>query len=228
MKILDLFSGTHSVNRTRMLYNKNWNIISVDLINSDYNVDILNWNYKKAFKPKFFDVIWASPPCRYFSILRSSNIGKKGFSLESILKDREEKGLPLLNKTLELIDYLQPKWYFIENPDSGAMKNYICNRPSYVIDYCQYSNWGYRKRTRIWTNLINFNPKLCNKAQCKNVILNTMTNKKIHKLRTDGGGRGQKGTTRNERYRVPELLIKELIDMCDVELILEDIKLLFI
>lgn len=228
MKILDLFSGTHSLERTNRKYNKKWTIVSVDLKDSDFNVDILKWDYAADFRPNQFDVVWASPPCRYFSALRRSNIGKKGFSMERILREREEKGLPVLYKTLEIIDYLKPSWYFIENPDSGAMKNYISNRIYYTVDYCQYSNWGYRKRTRIWTNLINFTPKLCVKSFCKNVILNTKTNKKIHRLRTDGGGKGQKGTTRLERYRVPELLIKELMEACEYELIVEDVNKLFL
>ncbi|QHR78503.1 DNA methyltransferase [Lymphocystis disease virus 4] len=228
MKILDLFSGTHSLERTKCKYNKKWKIVSVDLSNSDFNVDVLKWDYTAEFKPEQFDVIWASPPCRYFSALRRSNIGKKGFTIERILKDREEKGLPVLYKTLEIIDYLKPSWYFIENPDSGAMKNYVLNRRHYTVDYCQYSDWGYRKRTRIWTNLLNFTPKLCVKSTCKNVILNIKTNKQIHKLRTDGGGNGYKGTTRLERYRVPELLIKELMEACEYESIVEDINKLFL
>ena len=38
------------------------------------------------------------------------------------------------------------------------MKNYM-DYPYYDVDYCMYSNWGYRKRTRIWTNLKGFEPK---------------------------------------------------------------------
>ena len=44
----------------------------------------------------------------------------------------------------------------------GKMKDYI-DRPFYDVDYCKYADWGYRKRTRIWTNLKGFNPKKCNK-----------------------------------------------------------------
>jgi hypothetical protein len=28
--------------------------------------------------------------------------------------------------------------------------------PFYDVDYCMYSDWGYKKRTRIWTNKTDF------------------------------------------------------------------------
>ena len=63
----------------------------------------------------------------------------------------------------EIIDYFKPPLYFIENPQTGKMKDYISDRPYYDVDYCKYSDWGMRKRTRIWTNKIGFEPKVCNK-----------------------------------------------------------------
>ena len=63
---------------------------------------------------------------------------------------------------IELWKY-KPPLYFIENPQTGKMKNYISDRPYYDVDYCKYSDWGMRKRTRIWTNKIGFKPKVCNK-----------------------------------------------------------------
>jgi hypothetical protein len=42
------------------------------------------------------------------------------------------------------------------------MKEYI-DKPFYETDYCKYSNWGYRKRTRVWTNILGFTPKTCKK-----------------------------------------------------------------
>ena len=42
------------------------------------------------------------------------------------------------------------------------MKEFI-TKPYYDVDYCKYADWGYRKRTRIWTHLNGFIPKLCKK-----------------------------------------------------------------
>ena len=41
------------------------------------------------------------------------------------------------------------------------MKDYI-HKPFYDVDYCKYADWGYRKRTRTWTNLEGFDAKICN------------------------------------------------------------------
>ncbi len=56
------------------------------------------------------------------------------------------KGLPLLIRTEDIIDYFKPKHYFIENPKSGKMKDY-CYRPYYDVSYCQYGFDYQRKLT---------------------------------------------------------------------------------
>jgi len=52
----------------------------------------------------------------------------------------DEIGLPILRQAEKIIDYLKPKYYFIENPQTGKMKEYI-TRPFYDVDYCMYSDW---------------------------------------------------------------------------------------
>ena len=108
------------------------------------------------------------------------------------------EGLPILRKTEEIIDYFKPKYYFIENPQTGRMKNYI-DRPYYDVDYCKYSDWGYRKRTRIWTNLEGFEPKLCNK-KCDNM------NGNRHRLIMAKDA----NLSLKDKYRIPPKLIEEL------------------
>ena len=201
MNVLELFSGTKSVGK--ICNTLGWEVTSLDLKDADININILNWDYKQ-FPPKHFDIIWASPPCAFFSVLRISNIGKFSkkhntiFTKQLIDDDLKNEGLPILNKTLEIIDYFKPKFYFIENPQTGRMKDYI-NLPFYDVDYCRYSNWGYRKRTRIWTNIKGFDPKLCNK-KCGNIIDNK------HRINI-----GEKNpTSLKDRYRIPPKLIEEL------------------
>lgn len=203
MNVLELFSGTKSVGK--ICNTLGWEVTSLDLKDADININILEWDYKQ-FPPKHFDIIWASPPCTSFSNLRASNLGRplkkynmRIFTRKMLEDDIINEGLPILNKTLEIIDYFKPKFYFIENPQTGRMKNYI-NLPFYDVDYCRYSTWGYKKRTRIWTNLIGFNPKLCNK-KCDNMI----NNKHIIML-----GLGKHNTTVKDRYRIPPKLIEEL------------------
>ena len=67
--------------------------------------------------------------------------------METIQRDISLNGLPILRRTEEIIDYFKPPLYFIENPQTGRMKDYISDRPFYDVDYCKYSDWGMRKRT---------------------------------------------------------------------------------
>ena len=73
--------------------------------------------------------------------------------------------------------------------------------PYFDVDYCRYSKYGYRKRTRIWSNLKGFDNKLCN-GNCGN----------IHE-----DGSGHRNTFSGElqlpvemKHRVPPALIHDL------------------
>ena len=126
--------------------------------------------------------------------------------METIQQDISLIGLPILRRTEEIIDYFKPSLYFIENPQTGRMKDYI-DRHYYDVDYCKYSDWGMRKRTRIWTNKIGFKPKVCNK-DCGFI-------KDGRHIRCAAGGnkntKGQGGLDKRLRYRIPPLLIEELL-----------------
>lgn len=204
MRLLDLFSGTHSVGN--VAHELGFDVVSLDLWDADVCCNVMDWEYS-SYPVGYFDVVWASPPCDTFSLARYKNVGRNGVTRESIVRDREERGVPLLRRTMDIINYFKPKYYFIENPDSGAMKEYILDKPYYRVDYCMYG-FPYRKRTRIWTNLSNFQPKLCNK-NC-----GSFQDGK-HMINCVGGNKTQKGqgsgSNRSDRYRIPALLVQELL-----------------
>tara|TARA_R110002072_G_scaffold62461_1_gene156298 strand:+ start:110 stop:706 length:597 start_codon:yes stop_codon:yes gene_type:complete len=197
MRLLDLFSGTHSVgNVARDLA---YEVVSLDRdMAADINIDILLWDYT-VYDPTYFDVVWASPPCQYFSHMRAKNIGRCGYTKESIEQDLRDYGLPVLYKTLEILDYFKPRLWFMENPQTGRMKEFV-DRPYYDVDYCMYG-FDYRKRTRVWTNKLNFQPKLCNK-HCGFVV----NNRHAMQVNSRGGCNDRK-----MRYRIPEQLVRELL-----------------
>lgn len=238
MRVLELFSGTGSVGKVAK--EMGWEVVSLDLKNADIETNILNWDYK-VYSPGHFDLIWASPPCDTFSVLRKSWIGRKlkchggqVCTRELLQNDIDTLGLPIVRKTEEIIDYLKPKHYFIENPQTGQMKDYI-SRPFYDVDYCKYADWGYQKRTRVWTDLKGFVPKLCAK-DCGQLVnglhrVNFGGDKTVQigdkrikvkskearekyrdyeniQVQLKGGG-----NTRNERYRIPPALITELFTL---------------
>jgi site-specific DNA-cytosine methylase len=200
MRVLELFSGTGSV--SKVCDELGYEVISVDISNKfsqpTFLCSILDFDYRQ-YEVGHFDIIWASPPCATFSQLQNCWIGR-GKTREIIENNILTIGLPLLRKTEEIIDYLQPTYYFIENPQTGRMKEFI-TRPYYDVDYCKYSNWGYKKRTRIWTNKTDFNNLLC-KKDCDNMN----DDRTKHKCWVDSGV-----SKLSLRYRVPADLIRELI-----------------
>ena len=226
MKLLELFSGTKSVGK--VAEQLGYEVVSLDLKDADINCDILEWDYT-IYPTGYFDVIWASPPCDTFSNMRKCRIGKHGYTNESLQKDIDNIGVPIVRRTEEIINYYKPRYYFIENPQTGRMKEYI-DKPYYDVDYCKYSNWGYKKRTRIWTNLLGFVPKLCNR-DCENMVdtrhrINIAKNHfvqdgdRIIAVCTKELREKYKGVERiqsmkisnslKDRYRIPPKLIEEL------------------
>ena len=74
MRILDLFSGTHSLaNAARPLGHE---VVTLDnALPADIECDFLTWDYT-AYPPGHFDLVAASPPCAVWSNARMMNLGK--------------------------------------------------------------------------------------------------------------------------------------------------------
>jgi len=258
MKLLELFSGTHSIGKVAL--KKGIEVISLDRdmggIEGIVHIkeDILTWDYKRSYPVGHFDIITASPVCMYWSILRYCRIGRKSLAInpdgsivtrECLERDINTFGKPMVDKVFEIIDFFKPKSWWIENPQTGRMKHYINEiRPNiewYDVDYCKYG-FMYKKRTRFWTNIKDFVPKLC-KKDCGSTIKfdghtyhitnngNTKIQsrvrehlKKINKGKVTEGKvtegkvtegkvtEGKVTTNKMERYRIPEMLIEELFD----------------
>ncbi len=203
-RLLELFSGTKSVSKAvGTLFDE---IISVDVLQEfepSVVSDILDWDYTK-YPPGYFYAIWASPPCTEYSCLNVSNPGK----IPNIdLANR------IVKRTIEIIEYYNPHIWFIENPQTGTLKNqeFMDFIPFYDVDYCQYSTFGYRKRTRIWTCVDNFKPQLCpGKNQCSQMIPGTNWHKTSNGYYKKDLKRPD--SSKEERYRIPQKLIHELFN----------------
>jgi hypothetical protein len=212
MRCLELFSGTHSVGK--ILKEQGHEVISLDLKGADINTNILDWDYKSQFEPGAFDYIHASPPCDTFSLCRKCWIGRKLkahgekiITKEILEEDQKQIGVPILMKTLEIIEYLKPKYFTIENPQTGDMKKYITDIPFTDVDYCKYG-FEYKKRTRIWNNF-GFVGEKCEK-KCGNIVNGKHVSNCGH-YNKNWIGENFKTTKLKERYRIPEKLIKDWI-----------------
>ena len=186
LKVLELFSGTGSVGKVAK--SLGWEVLSLDLeLEADIKIDIMDWDYK-AYPRNSFDIVWASPPCTFYSNLQNCWIGRKRKDGTIVTKEwiEEQRTISdnLIKRTLEIIDYFNPEYWFMENPQRGQLKDreVVKGLNYYDVSYCMYSDWGYEKRTRIWTNKKNWNNLICDKSgSCGNMI------KRKHKKVCDGG-----------------------------------------
>ena len=216
MRLLELFSGSGSVGKVAK--KNGYEIVSLDI--NDYKgkfipthkEDIMTWNYKQYDKD-FFDVLWASPPCVYYSTLQCGWYGiKKKDGL--FTKEKHENLMKIsdewVKKVFEIIEYFNLKKWFIENPRTGLLKKrqFIEYVPFIDVDYCRYCDWGYKKATRIWTN-VDYKGLLCNKkcGNMKKANDATALNKRYKKGHRIDLSRD---ISKLERYRIPPKLILEL------------------
>lgn len=213
MKALDLFSGTGSWKKE--FEKNNYEVVSVDISNKfkpTHNVDILKFDYKQ-YEIGEFDIISAGCPCIWYSQLQNTWIGrykrdKKTKKLYLYTKEILQKDIEIADKlvlkTLEIIEYLKPRLWFIENPFSSLLKKrpFMVGKKSYRVDYCAYG-FLYKKPTIIFTNKLDFKPKVCLKQRCPAKI----GKKHIKNNNTIGGGGNP-----FERYKVPSKLIYDLIN----------------
>ena len=115
-------------------------MVSLDCLPSakaDITINILEWDYQKAFEPGTFALIAAGVPCTEYSVAKTT----QPRNLEEA--DR------LVAKTLEIIACFRPKIWWVENPRWGLLKSRksMENIPFLDVDHCQFSGWGYQKPT---------------------------------------------------------------------------------
>ena len=167
MRILSLFSGTGSVDRVCEEFG--YEVTSLDIDGrATITQDILTWDYRNQPRGTYA-LIFASVPCETFSNLRNCWVGRrlKRFGMDNIVTremldaDMHERGLPLLQRTVEIINYFQPNMWVIENPATSKISRFLRTTPYYDVAYCRYG-FGYAKPTRLFTNLKPWTPLKCN------------------------------------------------------------------
>ena len=152
-RLLELFSGTGSIGAA--FKEIGWDVVSLDIVpkfNPTIVADIMDWDHT-AYPPGHFDVVWASVPCTEYS--RAKTIGARDFANADAIVER----------TLQIIDYFRPTYWWLENPASGLLHTRQCMQSMpkpYLVSYCMYGA-PYRKHTHLWSNCPHFRPKVCNK-----------------------------------------------------------------
>ena len=165
MKLLELFAGSRSVGTAAE--QMGFEVYSSD-INAfkdiNYVSDILQFDTDKV--PFIPDIIWASPPCTYFSV---ASIGKH-WNIDNTPKtDNAVLGVKIVQKTIDIIKHYQQLnpylVYFVENPRGKLRKLPVSDffDKRHTVTYCQYGDTR-MKPTDIWTNSDKWYPR----EMCKN------------------------------------------------------------
>ena len=209
MVILDLFCGTKSISnaflkRGHSAYTVDWDA----QFNPSLVADIGTLNVEDIIKlcGRVPDVIWASPDCTTYSVAAISRHRKKQGNMLVPISEYAKKCDEINRHLIMLIQELNPKYYFIENPVGALRKmDFMQGIPRYTVTYCQYGERR-QKPTDIWTN--HPNPEF--KQPCKR-------GSPCH----DAAPRGAKTGTQSlknkiEKAKIPTLLCEHIVDICEV------------
>lgn len=207
MRVLELFKGTGSV--SKVMKQAGHEVVSLDILGKfdpTHVCDILDFDYQQ-YPPKHFQVIWASPECKVYSQLQTTNVGPhRKFRTRQELDDTRQEHSKYVEKVLEIIDYFSPDEWYIENPYQSAMKDLPCMRAlrSFRFDYCRFG-YDYQKPTRIWTNRADLTNMTCTCAVKPHKYRIGITNP----AKVSRGGEADITNTL-ERYSIPEALLRHL------------------
>lgn len=200
MNCLELCCGTKS-------FSKVFGGLTLDIeekYNPDILINILEWDYK-VYEKGHFDFIWASPPCVSFSNMAGGRHRDK-LTLEPKTQTGKD-GDAILNKVLEIIEYLEPKYWCIENP-----RGYMRKMPQMqdlnrtTLNYCKYGSMFF-KPTDLWNNF-NYEGKTCKyerkgmKVDCHHLRV-----KGNHSTRVRGG---IQRASREQAYSIPSGLFEDI------------------
>ena len=163
LRALDLFCGRKSA--AGPLQRAGYSVVTLDndpRRNPDICTDILEWDYKAAYPPEYFELVVACPPCTEYSLAMTA----RPRNLD--LADR------VVKKTLEIIAYLAPARWWLETPRTGllARRDFMAGFPYLDCDHCQFENLGYQKPTRFFgsRHLLDLQPKLCDGITCAGLV----------------------------------------------------------
>ena len=170
MRILELFSGTESFSNVARAYGGDCTTIDNDPSFKPSIVKDLRFPLELPEQYSgCFDIIWASPPCVGFSVASIGKHWEKG-RIPTPKTETARDGLRMLNNTLDIITYLKPRFFFIENPRGMMRKMPRLTQLEAIgflkrdtVTYCQYGDTR-MKPTDIWNNCWNWRPR----KACKN------------------------------------------------------------
>jgi hypothetical protein len=204
MRVLELFSGTKSIGKA-------FEALGAEVISLDLNLksapticaDILTWDHR-VFPPGHFDVVWSSPVCQHYSCARTTGGPRNLAGADA-----------LVLRTLEVIQYFKPRFWALENPQTGLLKSrpFMAELPFQDVCYCRYG-YKYPRCTRIWGN-VPFVPRpMCTrKDPCESLIAGNGKHLE-HAQRASIAQGPFVRHSQNELYSIPAKLCSDLAQAC--------------
>ena len=165
LRVLDLFAGLGGWSAAFKV--RGHQVTTVDLnpaFGCTITADILTLQYRTLWKPGDFDIVLASPPCEGFSV---ASIGRHWTPPPTNLPktDTAKLAVQLVGAALDIIKYLEPTWWMMENP-RGKLRslNLMTNYPRQTVTYCKLGETR-MKPTDLWGR---FPRSLVLPTPCKN------------------------------------------------------------
>lgn len=212
MKILELFAGTRSISRAFEARGHEVFCVEWDkqFEKIDLYADILTVTAEQIIE-RFGrpDVIWASPDCTTYSVSAiSTHRQKEPNGNLKPMTDYARFCDKVNAHVIKLIQELNPRYYFIENPVGGMRKmDFMKGLPRYTVTYCQYGERR-QKPTDIWTN----HPDPQFKPACKRGA-------PCHDAAPRGARTGTQALKNSiEKARIPAMLCEHIVDICEKDL----------
>ena len=220
-RFLVLYSGTGSVEKVLRELFPNADILSIDIdpkSNASLVCDVRDWakhgHGLNSYSPGHFHAVWASPPCIEFSVAKAAPFRQNGSSSPRnyLLADQ------LVQVALHAIRYLQPHFWYLENPRGGLRhRPYMRAWEPFRVStsYCKYGA-PYRKTTDIWTNAAHTAREAfplvelpCSvSSPCQSVLLRQRHDQVAQLGPSASGQSGQHSSS--VLYRIPRDLLKDL------------------
>jgi hypothetical protein len=211
MRVLDLFSGLKGWSEPFRVRGHETVCVELDPRFPADHRDVMDFDPAKWGQ---FDIVLASPPCTSFSMM---SVGTHWTHDHEPKTETARVGRMLVQRTLDLIKEIKPRFWIIENPRAKLRKMPLMQPlERRTVWYCQYGdmvNGELRaKPTDLWGG---FPMSLVLKPECKNW---RGKGEKHHAAAPRGSRTGTQGMDSAMSAKIPEALAKAICMAAETDL----------